>query len=153
MRGTAALVVAAALFATGCNDDSSRSGKATPTTASARASSLACLQKSVKDPSLYSSRSDDGVEKGVRPLMTRGSKGGEILTGKLGAVVIEYPAELDAARAERRGRASRVLRQYVAPKRVTAIGRTLFIDYEHDPIVVKIVTAGAQRPERDPPTP
>ena len=117
------------------------------------ASSLKCLQKSIVDAELYSSPRDAGVEKGVRPLMTRRSKGGEILTGKLGAVVIEYPSTLAAKRAESNGRHSRVLTAYVRPKRITAIERTLLIDYAHDQFVLQIVPACARHPERPPPAP
>ena len=150
MRGTAALA-AAALLVAGCGDDSKKAGKAPG--GSGSASSLDCMEKSVISPHPYSSKRDDGIEKGVRPLFTRGAKGAEILTGQLGAVVIEYPSEIEAARALRKAKASRVLRQYVSAKRISAIERTLFIDYAKTAHVRRIVTACARNPAEPPPTP
>ena len=152
MRGTAAIVAAATLLVVGCGDDSKKDGAKEPG-GSASGSSLDCMEKSVISPHRYSSKRDEGIEKGVRPLFTRGAKGAEILTGQLGAVVIEYPDELGAARALRAAKASRVLRQYVSPKRISAIERTLFIDYAKTGHVRRIVTACARNPDEPPPTP
>ena len=149
-----AAVLAAGSLAAGCGDESSKEGKEASSGGGAKsASSLDCMEKSVISVHRYSSPRDSGLEKGVRPVMTRGAKGAEILTGQLGAVVIEYPSELDATRALDEAKASRVLRQYVSPKRISLVEKTLLIDYARTGHVRKIVTACARNPDRPPPTP
>jgi hypothetical protein len=155
MRGLVATTAAAALLA-GCgggNSKQANTSATSPPPPAATASSISCMMKAPDAPKRYSSRNDPGIENGVRPLFTEGAKGAEILIGRLGGVVIEYPSTIAAARAESDGRHSRVLTSYVAPKRITAIEKTLFIDYAHDPSVRRTVTACARHPERPPPPP
>ena len=158
MRGTGGLAatMAWAVLLAGCGGGDSKDTSKPATTApppSATASSIDCMIKAPDAPKRYSGRNDPGIENGVRPLFTEGAKGAEILIGRLGGVVIEYPSTIAAARAESDGRHSRVLTSYVAPRRITAIGRTLFIDYAHDPSVRRTVTACARHPDRPPPPP
>jgi hypothetical protein len=154
MRGIAGTIALAALLA-GCGgDDSKDAGKpaTTPRPAwHATTSSLTCVKHSTIGIHRYSSKNDKGVENGVRALMTRGSHGGEVLTGQLGAVVIEYPSTIAAARAESDARQSRVLAGYVAPKQITAIEKTLLINYAGQGFLRRIVSACARHAERRPP--
>ena len=147
MRPALALLAVSALAVAGCGGDSKDEG----TPKSSSASSMACLTQSVESPKLYESAHDAGVEKGVRPLLTPGFKGGEILTGQLGAVVIEYPSTADAQKAFRKANRPGVLGSDVDPPKL--LQKTLFIDYTHDPNVVHIVTACALHPEKPPPSP
>ena len=146
---TALLAMAAsALVATGCGGDS-KDDK--PSKDAASASSMDCLIRSVESPKLYDSAKSPGVEQGVRPLLTPGFKGGEILTGELGGVVIEYPTADDAQTAFRKANRPGVLGADVDPPKL--LKKTLFIDYTHDRNVVRIVTACALHPEKPPPSP
>ena len=143
-------LAAAALV--GCGDDSGseETTSAAPRPA-ANASSLACMEKSVLGIHRYDA-SGDGVEKGVEDLLTDDTKGAEILTGQLGAVVIEYPSAARAAQAEKKARANESI-QVDDPSAIAATNKTLMIDYSTDEHVGKIVTACARNPERPPPTP
>lgn len=141
-------LLCAGLVVAGCGSDSDSKDSSK---SAASASSMACLIQSVEAPKLYDSADAAGVEKGVRPLLTPGFKGGEILTGQLGAVVIEYPSKADAQKAFRKASKPGVLGSDVDPPKL--LQKTLFIDYTHDRNVVRIVTACALHPEKPPPSP
>ena len=153
---TALLTAAAvALAACGGDDDDDKGGSADKP---ANASSMRCLVLSVLSPERYpaGANEDDGVEKGVEPLLTKAAKGAEILTGRPsgpGAVVIEYPDAAAAATARKRARASKELAEFVKPSRVVLFDRTLFIDYTHEAEVRQVVEACGLHPEKPPPTP
>lgn len=152
---SAILATAALAVVAGCGDDDEDSAKTTNTTATERAdaSPLKCLSESVLPPHLYERGQTKGVEKGVKPLLTKGARGGEILTGVLGAVVIEYPEEAGAKAALERARASRVLTAYVAPERIVTFGRLLFIDYSNQGYVRRMARGCGLRPDQPAPTP
>ena len=80
-RLPALLLVSAALFAAGCGDDDDKGGSAKKP---ANTSSFQCLILSTYAPEQYQpgETAEDGVEGGVEPLLTKGAKGGEILTGR-----------------------------------------------------------------------
>jgi hypothetical protein len=145
--------VAAALLAAGCGGDDESGGEESKPAApsAANASSIACIEKSVIGIERYDA-SGDGVEKGVEDLLIDGAKGGEILTGQLGAVVIEYPSAAEASQAEGKARKNESI-QVDDPSAINATNKTLLIDYSTDEHVGKIVTACARNPERPPPTP
>jgi hypothetical protein len=109
------------------------------------------MARSIIPPKRYESARDAGVEKGVRPLLTPGFKGGEILTGVLGGVVIEYPAAEDAQRALARANRTEALGGDVGPPQL--FRRTLFIDYSHQGYVERIVRACGLHPDARPPVP
>jgi hypothetical protein len=153
MKPTIALLtVIAALLAAGCGGDDKDEGSDKPAPVpSAGGSSIKCLTLSTLSPELYEDGA--GVEKGVEPLLTGGAKGAEILTGKVAAVVIEYPDSTAAVAAHHRALESKVLKKYVKQSQIQAYGSTLFIDYSKEPHVRKIVLACANRPDQPPPTP
>jgi hypothetical protein len=145
-RPPLACLIVAALATAGCGSGSQDSGSSESSD-----SSMACLTQSVEAPKLYASATDEGVEKGVRPLLTPGFKGGEILTGQLGAVVIEYPSTADAQKAfERASKPGALGLDVDAPK---LLRKTLLIDYTHDRNIRRIVTACALHPDEPPPPP
>jgi hypothetical protein len=152
-----AVVMAAVCAVGGCggNDGDDKKGSGAKT---GNASSMRCLILSVYAPKRYppGATEEDGVERGVEPLLTKGAKGGEILTGRPdgpGAVVIEYPDAAAASAALRKARKSRKLAQYVDPERVRLIERTLVIDYTAEPELRQVIQACATHPEKPPPTP
>ena len=144
------MLLAAAVLA-GCGDDSGDDDQASAPKPAQNASSLACMEKSVLGIHRYDA-SGDGVEKGVEDLLSDDAKGAEILTGQLGAVVIEYPSAARAAQAEKKARDNESI-QVDDPSAIAATNKTLMIDYSTDEHVGKIVTACARNPERPPPTP
>ena len=161
MRGarffSSAVVIAAACALGGCGGDDGGDKKGSGAKA-ANASSMRCLILSVYAPKRYppGATEEDGVEGGVEPLLTKGAKGGEILTGRPdgpGAVVIEYPDAGAASAALRKARKSRELARYVDLKRVRLIERTLVIDYTADAELRQVIQACATHPEKPPPTP
>lgn len=151
-----ALLAAAVATAAGCGGDGGGGGGKTSGGKPANTSSMRCLTLSIYAPEQYppNATADDGVEGGIAPLLTKGAKGGEILTGRPdgpGAVVIEYPDERAASAAFGKARQSRKLAAYVDPKRVRLIGRTLFVDYAAEPELRQVVEACATHPEKRPP--
>jgi hypothetical protein len=114
-------------------------------------SPMKCLVFSTLSPEQYDA-SGSGVEKGVKPLLTGGAKGAEILTGKMSAVVIEYPTPEAASGAQKEARASKVLRDYIEPDRIKLLDRVVFLDYEGESEVGRVVEACARRPDQTPPT-
>jgi hypothetical protein len=147
-------IAVAALAAVGCVGGSDSGDKAKQP--AANASSMHCLTLSVEAPKPYApgDTEADGVEQGVEPLLTKGAKGAEMLTGQLGAVVIEYPGASAATAALREARESRESRKLgTSPKRIELFGRTLFIDYAHDLDLRRVVQGCGLHPDRPPPTP
>ena len=145
-------VLSAAVLLSACGgDDSGDDDKADAPKPAANASSIACIEKSVIGIERYDA-SGDGVEAGIEDLLTDDAKGGEILTGQLGAVVIEYPTPARAAQAEKKARANESI-EVDDPSAIAATNKTLLIDYSTDEHVARIVTACARNPERPPPTP
>jgi len=144
-------IAAAALAAAGCGGGSDDGGKAKKPAADA--SSMHCLTLSVEAPKQYApgDTEADGVEQGVGPLLTKGAKGAEMLTGQLGAVVIEYPDTSAASAATRKARESS--RLGVSPQRIELFGRTLVIDYAHDLDLRRVIQGCGLHPDRPPPTP
>jgi hypothetical protein len=65
--------------------------------------------------------------------------------------VIEYPDAVAARNALKHARSSPALRRLVKPGSVQQLDRTLFLDYTHEPLIEKIVTACAEHPEQKPP--
>ena len=148
-----AIAAAIALAACGGDDDDDGGGSADKP---ANTSSMQCLVLSTYSPEQYpaGATEEDGVEGGVKPLLTSGAKGGEILTGSPdgpGAVVIEYPDEAAATAAHHKAQKSKELAEYVDPKRVKLIEKTLFIDYRAEPELRRTVEACATDPAEPPP--
>ncbi len=148
-----ATLAAVALAAAGCgggDDDGGDSAQNKPA-GGGSGSSMECLELSTLSPEVYDS-SGSGVEKGVKPLLTQGAKGAEILIGELGAVVIEYPDAKAAAAGLQEARGSKTLKKYVDPARINLIQKTLLIDYAGDPRVRRVVEGCATNPDQPPPT-
>ncbi|MDQ3934973.1 MAG: hypothetical protein M3340_10135 [Actinomycetota bacterium] len=149
----AAVLASAALALAACGGDDDNGDEKTENNspAAASASSMECLELSTLSPEVYDS-SGSGVEKGVKPLLTEGAKGAEILIGELGAVVIEYPDEQAANAGLREAKGSKTLAKYVDPARISLIEKTLLIDYAKDPRVKRVVEGCARNPDQPPPT-
>ena len=149
--GAIAVCVAATLAAAGCGGSDDDDEKSNGGPLANNDSPMKCLSYSTLSPEVYD-ESGDGVEKGVKPLLTGEATGAEILTGKMSAVVIEYPTAAAASGAMKQARASKVLRDYIDPNHIKLIGRVLFLDYENEPEVGQVIEACARRPDQTPPT-
>ena len=152
----ASLAATTALLLASCGGEAKQSERPAPRPQPAKArTALECLESSLLSPERYSSKRDEGVEKGVGALMTRGARAAELLGGGPGpsGVVIEYPSAADASRALKRARRSPALAEPGPPPRIAAFDRTLFIDYTRVPHNRRIVEACARHPDRPPPTP
>lgn len=147
------MVAAAALLAApGCGGDDDEGGdEATSGAPKAQSgSSIECLSLSTLSPELYESKSD--ADKSIQPLLTPGAKGATILTGRLGADVIEYPDAAAATEAQQKARESKAIADQADPSQVHVFDRTLFIDYTREPHVRRVVEACATKPDQPPPT-
>ena len=147
------MAAAAALAAaTGCggDDDEGGSDKTGGAPTAKSGSSIECLSLSTLSPELYKSKAD--ADASIRPLLTSGAKGATILTGRLGADVIEYPDAEAAADAQQEARESKAITKQAPPDQIRLFEKTLFIDYTGEPHVRRVVEACATEPDEPPPT-
>ena len=144
-----ATLLGAARAAPECGGDDEDGGKPGPDPVANR-SSLTCLERSTLSPEIYEDGKSD--EAGIQPLLRDGAKGAEILTGKVAAVVIEYPTNEAAVGAFHAALESKVLKKYVKQRQIQAFERTLIIDYTEEPHVKRVVIGCATRPDQAPQT-
>jgi hypothetical protein len=135
----------------GCSEQNPQGGTTTENSAKRPSyetgSSLKCLDSSTAMPKRYDGRDDSDLEPAVKRLMTGNAEAAAILTGtEFGADVIEYTTKDEAVEALSKAKSADL-----DAKRVTATGRTLFIDYAGDPRIRKIVEACASAPSSTPP--
>jgi hypothetical protein len=149
-RGIAIAATAALLGAVGCGDDDGGDDKTSGAPTAKSGSSIECLSLSTLSPELYKSKSD--VDATIRPLLTPGAKGAAILTGRLGADVIEYPDPGAATDAQQQARESKSLTKQAPPGQMHLFAKTLFIDYTQEAHVRRVVEACATKPDEPPPT-
>jgi hypothetical protein len=151
-RGIAIVATAGLVAAAGCGGDDDEGGneKTAGAPKAKTGSSIECLSLSTLSPELYKSKSD--ADKSIQPLLTPGAKGATILTGRLGADVIEYPDAAAAAEAQEKARESDAIAQQADANQIHVFDRTLFIDYTQEAHVRRVVEACATKPDEPPPT-
>ncbi|HEX8744047.1 MAG TPA: hypothetical protein VF712_13035 [Thermoleophilaceae bacterium] len=150
-RGLLLLAIGAALLGAGCGDDDEdekKDGAGAP--AATSGSSIECLSLSTLSPEVHGS--PEHADKTIQPLMTAGAKAATILTGRLGADVIEYPDAKAAEAGLQKARASKALTKEADPSQMKVIEKTLFVDYTREPHVRRVVEACAAKPGEPPPT-
>ena len=149
--GIAALAAASVLALAGCSEKNPQGGTTTENSAKRPSyetgSSLKCLESSTALPKRYEGRNDSDLEPAVKKLMTGNAEAVVILTGtEIGADVIEYTTKEEAVEA-----LSKAKTADLDAKKVTADGRTLFIDYAGDARIRRIVKACSDSPGSPPP--
>ena len=151
-----ALIAVAALLGAGCggdDDDNGEAGEKQEGAGAPRAtngSPMECLTLSTLSPEVIESRSDADPE--IRPLLTKGSRGAAILTGRYAAIVIEYPDAADAQAGLEKAREPGAFGELGDPKRVSGVERVLFVDFTGEQHVRRVVEACATKPNEPPPT-
>ena len=138
-----------ALAACGGDDDEGGDAKTGGAPKAKSGSSIECLTLSTLSPEPYK---PDDVDKSIKPLLTPGAKGAAILTGRLGADVIEYPDAAAASDAQQKARESEAITKMADPNNIHVFDRTLLIDYTEEPHVRRVVQACATKPDEPPPT-